>query len=115
VVTANVESALFRRHVKRHQGDWNVDVEEHAALQTMHVVVPLDPTVVPARLIRERQFLDQSVLGEQVQRAVDRAVGDARVTAPDALEDLARRQVALRPAHLFEDFRSLRCISENSP
>ena len=31
-----------------------VDVEKHAALQTMHVVVPLDAAVVPARLIRER-------------------------------------------------------------
>jgi hypothetical protein len=81
----------------------------------VHVVVPLDAPVIPAGLIRERQFLDQSVLGEQVQRAVDRAVGDSRVTPPDALEDLARRQVALRPAHLVEDFRSLRCMSESLP
>jgi hypothetical protein len=32
VVTVDVESALFRRHVKRHQGDRDVDVEEHATL-----------------------------------------------------------------------------------
>ena len=114
MVTADVESALFRRDVECHQGNRNINVEEHPALQTVHVVVPLDAAVVPARLIRERQFLDQSMLGEQVQRAVDRAVGDARVTPPDALEDLSRRQVALRPTHLFEDFRSLRCISETS-
>ncbi len=115
MVTADVESALLRRDVERHQGDRNVDVEEHPALQAMHVVVPLDATVVPARLIRERQFLDQSVLGEQMQRAVDRAVSDARVTPPNALEDLARRQVALRPANLVEDFRPLRCIAESLP
>ena len=114
MVTADVESALFRRHVECHQGNRNINVEEHPALQTVHVVVPLDAAVISARLIRERQFLDQSMLGEQVQRAVDRAVGDARVTPPDALEDLSRRQVALRPTHLFEDFRSLRCISETS-
>ena len=112
-MTADVESALFRRHVERHQGDRNVDVKEHAALKAMHVVMPLNAPVVPARLICERQFLDQSVLSEQVQRPVDRAVGDARVTPPDALEDLPRRQVALRPAHLVEYLCPLRCISES--
>ena len=115
MVTTDVESALFRRHVERHQGNRNINVQEYPALQTVHVVVPLDAPVIPAGLIRERQFLDQSVLGEQVQRAVDRAVGDARVTPPDALEDLARRKVALRPAHLVEDFRSLCCMSESLP
>ncbi len=114
MVTTDVESALFRRHVERHQGNRNINVQEYPALQTVHVVVPFDTPVVPACLIRERQLLDQPVLREQMQRPIDRAVGDARVTPPDALEDLSRRQVALRPTHLFEDFRSLRCISETS-
>jgi hypothetical protein len=115
VVAADVESALFRRDMERHQGDGNVDVEEHPALQTVHVVVPFDAPVVPTGLVGERQLLDQPVLGEQVQRAVDRAVGDARVAPPDALKNFARRQVALRPAHFFEYFRPLRCISESLP
>ena len=115
MVTVNVKSALLRRHVKRHQGDRDVDVEEHSTLEAMHVVVPFDTPVVAAGLIRERQLLDQPVLREEVQRPVDRAVGDAWIAPPDALEDLPCRQVALRPAHLVEYFRSLRCISESLP
>ncbi len=115
MVTADVESALLRRHVQRHQGDRDVDVEEHSALQAVHVIVPFDTPVVPACLIRERQLLDQPVLREQVQRPVDRAVGDAGIAPPHALEDLARGQVALRPAHLVEHFRPLRCVSESLP
>jgi hypothetical protein len=115
VVTADVESALFRRDVECHEGDGNVDVEEHAALQTVHVVVPLDAPIVAAGLVGERQLLDQSVFRQQVQRAIDRAIGDARVTPPHALKDLARGQVALRATHLVEDFRPLRCVSESFP
>jgi hypothetical protein len=113
VVTADVESALFRRDMECHEGDRNVDVEEHSALQAVHVVVPFNAPIVPAGLIGERQFLDQPMFREQMQRAIDRAVGDARVTPPDALKDLARGQVALRLAHLIEHFRPLRCVSES--
>jgi hypothetical protein len=81
----------------------------------VHVIVPFDTPVVPAGLIRKRQLLDQAVLREEVQRAVDRAVGDAWVTPPHALEDFARGQVALRPADLFKDFRPLRCVAESLP
>jgi hypothetical protein len=115
VVTVDVKSALLRRHVKRHQGDWDVDVEEHSTLEAMHVIVPFDTPVVAAGLIRERQLLDQSVLREEVQRPVDRAVGDAWVAPTYALEDLARGQVALRPTNLFEHFGSLCCVSESLP
>jgi hypothetical protein len=113
VVTADVESALLGRDVERHQGDRNVDVQEHSTLQAVHVIVPFDTPVVPARLIRERQFLDQPMLREQVQRAVDRAVSNAGIAPSNALEDLARGQVALRPAHLLEHLRSLRCVSKS--
>jgi len=113
VVTVDVETTLLRRHVQRHQGDRDIDVEEHAALQTVHVVVPFNTPVVPTCLVRERQLLDQPVLGEQVQRPVDRAVGDAGIAPSHALEDLARGQVALRLTHLVEDFRPLCCVSES--
>jgi hypothetical protein len=115
VVTADVESALFRCDVECHEGNGNVDVEKHSALQAVHMVMPLDAPVVPACLIGERQLLDQSVFREQVQRAIDRAISDARVTPPYALKDLARGQVALRPAHLVEHFRPLRCVSKSFP
>jgi len=109
----DVETALFRRHMQCHQGNRDVDVEKDAALQAMHVIVPFDTPVVPACLIRERQLLDQPVLREQVQRPIDRAVGDAGVAPPHALEDLAGGQVAVGPAHLVEHFCALCCVSES--
>jgi len=66
VVTVDIESALLRRDVQCHKGDWDVDVEEHSTLQAVHVVVPFDTPVIPACLIREGQLLDQPVLREQV-------------------------------------------------
>ena len=93
MVTADVESALLRRDVKRHQGDGNIDVEEYSAMQAMDVIMPFDSAVIPACLVGEGQLLDQPVLREQMQRAVDRTVGDTRVTPPHALEYLARGQV----------------------
>jgi hypothetical protein len=115
VVTVDVESALFRRHVQRHQGNRDVDVEEHPTLQAVHVIVPFDSPVVPACLISERQLLDQPVLREEVQRPVNRAVADAWVASSHTFEDLARGQVALRPAHDLEDLSPLCCVSESLP
>ena len=113
MVATDVESALFRRDVQRHQGDRDVDVEEHSTLQAVHVVVPFDTPVVAACLVGEGQFLDQPMFRQQVQRAVDGAVGDARVAPPYALEDFARGQVTLGQAYLVEHFCALRCISKS--
>jgi hypothetical protein len=99
--------------MKCHESDRDVDVEEHPAFQTVHVIVPFHTAVVPACLVGKRQLLDHPVLREQVQRAVDRAVSDTRITPTDALKDLARRQVTLRPPHLIKHFRALRCIPES--
>ena len=115
MVTVDVESALFRRHVQRHQGDRDIDVEEHPTLKAVHVIVSFDSPVVPACLVRERQLLDQPVLREEVQRSVNRAVADAWVTSSHALEDLAGGQVALRPAHYLKDLSPLCCVSESLP
>jgi hypothetical protein len=115
VVTIDVESALFCRHVKRHQGDRDIDIEQHPTLKAVHVIVPFNSPVVPACLVRERQLLDQPVLREEVQRPVNRAVADARVASSHALEDLAGGQVALRPAHYLKDLSPLCCVSESLP
>jgi len=61
VMTRDVEAALFRRNVARNQGNRNIDIPQHAAVQAMHVIVPLDTPIVSTGLIRECQFLDQSV------------------------------------------------------
>ena len=103
-----VEPALLRGDVPRDQRDRHVDVEQHPAAQAVHVVVPLDAAVVAARLVGEGQLLDQPVLGQQVQRAVDGAVGDLRIAPAHALEDLAGGQVRLRRLDLVEDHRPLR-------
>jgi hypothetical protein len=113
VVTIDVEPTLLRRDVQRHQGHRDIDVEEDSTLQAVHMVMPFDTPIVPACLVGEGQFLDQPMFRQQVQRAVDRAVGDARVAPAHALEDLARGQVALRLSHLVEHFCSLRCISKS--
>ena len=115
MVTVDVESALFRRDVQRHQGNRDVDVEEHPTLQAVHVIVPFDSPVVSACLVRERQLLDQPVLREEVQRPVNRAVADTWIASSHALEDLAGGQVALRPAHDLEDLSPLCCVTESLP
>ena len=115
MMTVDVESALLRGNMERHQCDRNVDVEEHSTLEAMHMVMPFDTPVVPACLIGEGQLLDQPVFRQQVQCAVDRAIGDARVAPSHALEDLARGQVALRLAHLIQHFCPLCCISKSLP
>ena len=115
MVTVDVESALFRRHVQRHQGNRDIYVEEHSTLQAVHVIVPFDSPVIPACLVRERQLLDQPVLREEVQRPVNRAVADAWVASSHTFEDLAGGQVALRSAHYLEDLSPLCCVSKSLP
>ena len=77
----------------------------------MDVVVPLDPLVVAGRAVGERQLPDQAALGQQVQRAVDRPVGDLRVPLADQFEDLARGQVPVGAVHHVQDLRSLRGVA----
>lgn len=92
-MAVDIEPALLRGHVHGHQGNRDIDIEQHAARLAMHVVVPLDPAVVATGLVRERQFLNQPMLGEEVERAVDRAVPDVRIPAADTLEYLSGREV----------------------
>lgn len=89
----NVESTLLRGHVHGHQGNRDIDIQQHAACLAMHVVVPLHPAVIAASLVREREFLDQPMLRKKVKRAVNRAVPDMRIPATDTLENLPGGQV----------------------
>lgn len=92
-MAVDIEPALLRRHVHGHQGNRDIDIEQHSARLAVHVVVPLHPAVVATGLVGERQFLDQPVLGEKVERAVDRAIPDMRVSAADTLKNLPGREV----------------------
>ena len=71
-----VESALLLGDVPRDQRHRHIDIDQHAAAGAMDVIVALDAVVVAAGLVGEGQLLDQAVLGEQMQRAIDGAVGD---------------------------------------
>jgi hypothetical protein len=75
------------------------------------MVVSLAPAVVAAGLIGEGELLDEPMLGQEMQRAINGAIADTRIAATHALEDLARRQVAIGLLHGFEDHRALRGLA----
>lgn len=111
-MAVDFEPALLRSHVHGHEGNGNVDIEQHAAGLAMHVVMPLDPAVVTAGLVSKGQFLDQPMLRKQVQRAVDRAVSDVRIPPADSLEDLTSGEVQLRLADCRQHRGALGCVLE---
>jgi len=92
-MTLNGEPGSLFGDVGGHKGHWNLDIEDDATGSAMDVIVSLGASVVPAGLIREREFLDQAVLDKEVQRAIDRAVANLGITLTDALEDLGGGQV----------------------
>jgi len=92
-MTLNGEPGSLFGDVSSHKGHWNLDIEDDATGSAMDVIVSLGASVVPAGLIREREFLDQAVLDKEVQRAIDRAVANPGITLTDALEDLGGGQV----------------------
>ena len=112
MVTGDRESALLFRDVPRYQRDWHIDVDQQTARFTKDVIVAIGPGIISARLIRKRQFLDHSVLGEQVQRSIDRAIGDPGVALAHALENLAGSQVAVSLLHDQADRLPLCCLTK---
>ena len=99
----------------REQRMRNIDIDQRPADRAVDVVVLVHPLVEATGLITEWELEDQPALGEQMQRPVDRAVGDTGVAPSHALEDLTRRQMALGLANLIEHFRPLRGVSESLP
>jgi hypothetical protein len=96
VVTCDIESTLLGRHVASDECDWYVDVEQYSALQAVHVVVPIDSAVIATGLIGERQFLNEAVLCQEMERSVDRAIGDPRVASPHTLENFSGSEMPFR-------------------
>ncbi len=110
MVTGNRELGLLFRDVPRHQRHRHVDIDDDAAIGAVDVVVALDALVEPARLVGERQLLDQSMLGQQVERAVHGAVGNRWVLPPDTLENFARGQVTVVRRDFGLDDGALGCV-----
>ncbi len=73
----------------------------------MDVIVPLGPAVVATGLIGEGELLDETMLGQEMERAIDGAVTDARIAPAHPLEDLARGQVAIGLLHGLQDHCAL--------
>jgi hypothetical protein len=113
VVAADIEPALLGGDVSGDQGYRNVHVQQHSAFKAVDVIMPVDSPVIAARLVGKRQLLDETVRGQQVERSIHRAVANAGVTPAHTLENLARGQMRIGFANLFEDFRPLRCVSES--
>jgi hypothetical protein len=81
--------------VHGHQGNGNINIEQHAACLAMNMVVSLYPAVIATGLVRERQFLNQPVFREEVKRAVDRTVSNMRILAADSLKNLPGGEMRL--------------------
>lgn len=101
------ESGLLFGDMRCQQRNGNVNIHQHPAGGAMDMVVTLDALVETARLIGERQFLDQAVLRQKVKRSIDRAVSNRRVSPADAFEDLASGEVSGGRLDLSLDDRSL--------
>jgi hypothetical protein len=112
MVTGDRESALLLRDVPRNQRNRHIDVDQQTARFTKDVIVAIGPGIISARLIRKRQFLDHSVLGEQVQRSIDGAIGDPGVALAHTLENLAGSQVAVSLLHDQADRLPLCCLTK---
>lgn len=112
MVAVNVKPTLFRGNVTGNKGHGHVNVQEHAALQAVDVIVPFDPAVVAAGLIGEGQLLDQPVFRQQMQRSINGAVANVRVAAAQPFENLARCQVPIGSSHLVKDRRTLGRVLE---
>jgi hypothetical protein len=89
------EPALFLGDVPSHQGLGNFDIENDAARGAMDVIVTIGASVIPAGFIGEGELLDLAVLNEQVERAINRAVGDAGIATTDLLEHFTGGEVVL--------------------
>jgi hypothetical protein len=63
VMTIDRVAALFAGDMPRNQRHRYIDIDKRAAGAALHVIVPLDPFVISARLIGKGQFLDQTMLG----------------------------------------------------
>lgn len=96
VVIGNDETASFGCHMPRDERFRDFDIDHLAARCAVDVVVSFDPGIVATRGVGECQFLNLTVLRQQVEGAVDGAVGDLRVLAPHALENLTGGEMLVR-------------------
>jgi hypothetical protein len=111
VVTGNNEPTPLFGDMAGDQCDRHLDIDEVTARRTEHMIVAISPTIISTCLISKRQFLDQPMLREEVQRAVDRAIGNFRISAANPFEDLASREMPIGCFDLCQNHRPLRRLA----
>ena len=67
------------------------------------MIVTIGTLVESARLVGESEFLNQLVLGQQVQRSVNGAISDRWVSLLHPFEDFSCGQVTVRRLNLLQD------------
>lgn len=95
-MVGNIKPALLGSDMAGNQCHRNFDIKQNPAFQAMDVIVPLDSTVIPARLIGKRQLLNEPMLGKEMKRAIDRPIGNSWITPPYPLKYLAGSKVLAR-------------------
>lgn len=103
LVTNDREAGLFGRDLPGEERLRHIDIDELAAGGTANMVMTVGALVEAAGLVAEWEFEDQAAFGEEMERAVDGAVGDRWIAGVDTLKDLAGRQVTIGPLDGFED------------
>ncbi len=95
VVTSLISSDLPRQYRDRH-----IDIHEFATDCAVDVIMPVSPFIEATRLIAEREFLDKPTLGQQVERSINRSVGNGRIFSTNTFEKLTGSQMLIRDLHL---------------
>jgi hypothetical protein len=108
-MTVYRKAGLFLGYLTGKQCAWNINVNQPAADRAMHVVMTVSTTVEAACLVAEWELKYCPMLGEQVQRAVHRPVGNSRVLLAHTLENLSGCHMPASVAYLAQDCETLRC------
>lgn len=89
VMVQDFEAGSIARNMPGHQRFRNVDIDQQSAFNAMNVIVPFRTSVVSTCLIGKRQFLYQSVLGQNVQGTIDRPIRNLWLSPPYSVENFA--------------------------
>src|SRR5579863_6625849 len=71
-------------------------VAQRAGLLVAEVIVRADVRIEPGAVAIDAELANQAVCGKEIERVVDRGLGDARAVAAQRLGDLLGRQVLRR-------------------
>lgn len=112
VMPDDLEPTSLLGNVPRHQGFGHFDIDQRATDRTVDMVMSFAPAVIPAGLIGKRELLDETVLGQKVERAIDRSIPDTRIAPPHAFENLSGCQVAIGLSYRLENHCALRGLAK---